>query len=146
MTDVAPDDTGVAIYRFANRAMAVLVNSSVTLAGENTTEIYGDQGVLVQNYTMTWYRRTLPRRALPPSSCTRAIGLSGRTSVCDDPTRSTASGLRRFHARSSTASSMTLNRRSRHRMAAYRLRWCLGPMNRRGRAARDLPTMTGGAG
>ncbi len=81
MTDVAPDDTGVAIYRFANRAMAVLVNSSVTLAGENTTEIYGDQGVLVQNYTMTWYRRTLPRRALPPSSCTRAIGLSGRTSV-----------------------------------------------------------------
>lgn len=50
VTDVAPDDTGVAIYRFANRAMAVLVNSSVTLAGENTTEIYGDQGVLVQNY------------------------------------------------------------------------------------------------
>ncbi len=50
ITDVAPDDTGVAIYRYASGAMVVLVNSSVTLAGENTTEIYGDQGVLIQNY------------------------------------------------------------------------------------------------
>ncbi len=50
VTQVAPDDTGVAIYRYADGAMVVLVNSSVTLAGENTTEIYGDQGVLIQNY------------------------------------------------------------------------------------------------
>lgn len=50
VTDVAPDDTGVAIYRYANGAMVVLLNASVTLAGENTTEIYGDQGVLIQNY------------------------------------------------------------------------------------------------
>lgn len=50
VTDFSPDDTGVAIYRFASGAMAVLVNSSVTLAGENTTEIYGDQGVLIQNH------------------------------------------------------------------------------------------------
>lgn len=50
ITNVAPDDTGVAIYRFSSGAMAVLLNSSVTLAGENTTEVYGDQGVLVQNY------------------------------------------------------------------------------------------------
>ncbi len=50
LTQVAPDDTGVAIYRFANGAMAVLTNSSVSLAGENTTEVYGDQGVLIQNY------------------------------------------------------------------------------------------------
>lgn len=50
VTNVAPDDTGVAIYRFANGEMAVLLNSSVTLAGENTTEVYGDQGVLIQNY------------------------------------------------------------------------------------------------
>ena len=50
VTDVAPDDTGVAIYRYASGAMVVLLNSSVTLAGENTTEIYGDQGVLIQNY------------------------------------------------------------------------------------------------
>jgi len=50
LTHVAPDDTGVAVFRFADKAMAVLVNSSVTLAGENTTEVYGDQGVLVQNH------------------------------------------------------------------------------------------------
>ncbi len=50
VTDVAPDDTGVAIYRYASGAMVVLLNSSVTLAGENTTEVYGDQGVLIQNY------------------------------------------------------------------------------------------------
>jgi predicted dehydrogenase len=50
VTDVAPDDTGVAIFRYANGSMVDLLNSSVTLAGENTTEIYGDQGVLIQNY------------------------------------------------------------------------------------------------
>lgn len=50
LTNVAPDDTGVAVYRFPGGAMAILLNSSVTLAGENTTEIYGDQGVVIQNY------------------------------------------------------------------------------------------------
>jgi predicted dehydrogenase len=50
LTNVAPDDTGIAIYRFTSGAMAVLENASVTLAGENTTEVYGDQGVLVQNH------------------------------------------------------------------------------------------------
>ena len=50
LTDVAPDDTGIAIYRFDTGAMAILVNTSVTLAGENTTEIYGDEGVIIQNY------------------------------------------------------------------------------------------------
>ncbi len=50
LTDVAPDDTGVAIYRFPGGTMAALENASVTLAGENTTEIYGDQGVLIQNH------------------------------------------------------------------------------------------------
>lgn len=50
LTDVAPDDTGVAIYRFKDGAMAILINTSVTLAGENTTEIYGDNGVAIQNY------------------------------------------------------------------------------------------------
>jgi predicted dehydrogenase len=50
LTDVAPDDIGVAIYRFRSGAMAALENASVTLAGENTTEIYGDQGVLIQNH------------------------------------------------------------------------------------------------
>ena len=50
LTDVAPDDTGLAVYRFPSGAMAILLNTSVTLAGENTTEIYGDQGVVIQNY------------------------------------------------------------------------------------------------
>ena len=50
LTDVAPDDTGVAIFRFADRSFAEILNSSVTLAGENTTEIYGDKGVIIQNH------------------------------------------------------------------------------------------------
>jgi predicted dehydrogenase len=50
LTSVAPDDTGLAVYRFPGGAMAILLNSSVTLAGENTTEIYGDKGVVIQNY------------------------------------------------------------------------------------------------
>ena len=50
VTDFSPDDTGVAIYRFASGAMVSLLNSSVTLAGENTCEIYGDEGVLIQNH------------------------------------------------------------------------------------------------
>jgi len=50
LTDVAPDDTGIAVYRFPSGAMGILVNASVTLAGENTTEVYGDQGVLIQNH------------------------------------------------------------------------------------------------
>jgi predicted dehydrogenase len=50
LTDVAPDDTGVALYRFASGALGILFNSSVILAAENTTEIYGDQGVIVHNW------------------------------------------------------------------------------------------------
>jgi predicted dehydrogenase len=49
LTDVAPDDTGIAIYRWA-KAMGVLFNSSITLAGENTCEIYGSEGTIIQNY------------------------------------------------------------------------------------------------
>jgi len=50
LTDVAPDDTGVAIFRFADGTFADIMNASVTLAGENTTEIYGDRGVIIQNH------------------------------------------------------------------------------------------------
>jgi predicted dehydrogenase len=50
LTTVAPDDTGVAIYRWESGAMGTLFNASVTLAGENTTEIYGDEGVIIQNW------------------------------------------------------------------------------------------------
>lgn len=53
LTTVAPDDTGIAIYKWdeeKNNALGAIFNSSVTLAGENTCEIYGDQGVIIQNY------------------------------------------------------------------------------------------------
>ena len=50
LIDVAPDAPGLAVYRFAGGEMAILQNTSVTPAGENTTEIYGDTGVVIQNY------------------------------------------------------------------------------------------------
>ncbi len=50
VTDVAPDDNGIAVYRFSGRELGILLNSSTTLAAENTTEIYGDQGSIIQNH------------------------------------------------------------------------------------------------
>lgn len=50
VTHVAPDDNGVALFRFAKKEMGILINSSTMLAAESTTEIYGDKGVIVQNY------------------------------------------------------------------------------------------------
>ena len=50
VTQVAPDDNGVAIYRFKDGIMGILFNGSTTVAGVNTTEIYGDEGTLVQDY------------------------------------------------------------------------------------------------
>ncbi len=50
ITDVAPDDNGVALFRFARKEIGVLLNSSTMLAAEATTEIYGDEGVIIQNY------------------------------------------------------------------------------------------------
>ena len=50
VTEVAPDDNGVAIYRFAGGEIGILFNSSTTLAAENTTEIYGAAGSIIQNH------------------------------------------------------------------------------------------------
>jgi predicted dehydrogenase len=50
VTDVSPDDNGVAIYRFQRGEMVVLLNSSTTVAAVNTTEIYGDEGTIVHDY------------------------------------------------------------------------------------------------
>lgn len=50
VTSTAPDDNGVAIYRFAHKEMGILLNSSTMLAAEATTEIYGDRGSIIQNY------------------------------------------------------------------------------------------------
>jgi predicted dehydrogenase len=50
LSDMAPDDNGVAVYRWADGMMGVLVNSSTVRAAEATTELYGDKGVLIQSY------------------------------------------------------------------------------------------------
>ncbi len=50
ITDVAPDDNGVALYRFSKGEMGILLNSSTQLAAEATTEIYGSAGAIQQNY------------------------------------------------------------------------------------------------
>jgi predicted dehydrogenase len=50
LTSVAPDDAGFAIFRYPDGMMAEVHNASITLAAENTTEIYGDRGVIIQNH------------------------------------------------------------------------------------------------
>jgi predicted dehydrogenase len=50
LTDVAPDDAGFAVFRYPDGMMAEVHNASVTLAAENSTEIYGDRGVIIQNH------------------------------------------------------------------------------------------------
>ncbi|NLS79859.1 MAG: Gfo/Idh/MocA family oxidoreductase [Chloroflexi bacterium] len=50
VTNVAPDDNGVAVYRFGRGEMGVLLNSSTTVGSIPTTEIYGDQGTIIQDY------------------------------------------------------------------------------------------------
>lgn len=67
VTDVAPDDNGVAIFRFAKKEMGILLNSSTMMAAEATTEIYGDKGVIIQNYG------DLPSSLIPPPAGTSAL-------------------------------------------------------------------------
>jgi predicted dehydrogenase len=50
VTNVAPDDNGIAIYRYPNGILGELVNSSTTVAAINTTEVYGDQGTIIQDH------------------------------------------------------------------------------------------------
>ncbi len=50
VTHVAPDDNGIAVYRFQKGEIGILLNSSTTVAAISTTEIYGDQGTIVQDY------------------------------------------------------------------------------------------------
>lgn len=57
-----PDDTGIAIYKWADRKMACLTNSSVHWIGENTVEVFGSKGVLIQNFD-----DGVSMRAFPPS-------------------------------------------------------------------------------
>src|SRR5437660_3801743 len=50
LTNVAPDDCGFAVVGYHHGMMAEIHNASITLAAENTTEIYGDRGVIIQNH------------------------------------------------------------------------------------------------
>ncbi len=45
-----PNDNGLAIFRYADGTLAELSCSFVCLAGENTTEVVGSEGVIIQNY------------------------------------------------------------------------------------------------
>ncbi|MEX0884800.1 MAG: Gfo/Idh/MocA family oxidoreductase [Phycisphaeraceae bacterium] len=45
-----PDDNGVAIYRYADGTFAELTCSFTCTAGENTTEIVGEEGAIIQNF------------------------------------------------------------------------------------------------
>jgi len=45
-----PDDNGIAIFRYADGTLAEITCSFTCLAGENTTEIIGERGVIIQNF------------------------------------------------------------------------------------------------
>jgi predicted dehydrogenase len=45
-----PDDHGIAIFRFEDGLMAEVVSSFTSVAGENTTEVIGESGVIIQNF------------------------------------------------------------------------------------------------
>lgn len=73
VTNMAPDNNGVALFRFAHKEMGILVNSSTMLAAESTTEIYGDGGVIIHNYGDA-PASSLPR---PPGSAALKIFRKG---------------------------------------------------------------------
>lgn len=50
VTDCGTDDNGIAVYRFQQGEIGILLNSSTTVAAVSTTEIYGDQGTIIQDY------------------------------------------------------------------------------------------------
>jgi predicted dehydrogenase len=50
VTDYGTDDNGIAVYRFSKGEIGILLNSSTTVAAVSTTEIYGDQGTIIQDY------------------------------------------------------------------------------------------------
>jgi predicted dehydrogenase len=49
-SDKVPDDHGIAIFRYKDGTFAEVVSSFTCLAGENTTEIVGEDAVIIQNY------------------------------------------------------------------------------------------------
>ena len=49
-SEKVPDDHGIAVFRYADGTFAEVVSSFVCLGGENTAEIVGEEGVIIQNY------------------------------------------------------------------------------------------------
>jgi predicted dehydrogenase len=45
-----PDDHGIAVFRYEDGLMAEVVSSFTCVAGENTTEVIGENGVIIQNF------------------------------------------------------------------------------------------------
>lgn len=45
-----PDDTGAAVYKFKDGTIAILECSFTCVAAEDTTNIYGDKGTILQSY------------------------------------------------------------------------------------------------
>ncbi|MEZ5277782.1 MAG: Gfo/Idh/MocA family oxidoreductase [Opitutaceae bacterium] len=45
-----PDDHGIAVFRYDDGLMAEVVSSFTCVAGENTTEVIGETGVIIQNF------------------------------------------------------------------------------------------------
>lgn len=50
VTPIDTDDTGIAVYRFGKGEMGFLFNASTTVAAVNTTEVYGDEGTIIQDF------------------------------------------------------------------------------------------------
>lgn len=59
-----PNDNGVALFRYSNGMLAEVSCSFVSVAGENTTEIVAENGVLVQNYGDAPSTAAKPERAV----------------------------------------------------------------------------------
>jgi predicted dehydrogenase len=49
-TPDVPDDNGIAVYRYADGTIAEVCSSFTCVAAENTTEIIGENGSIIQNY------------------------------------------------------------------------------------------------
>jgi predicted dehydrogenase len=47
---IQPNDNGIAVFRYSDGTIAEIVCSFTLLAGENTTEIVAEKGVIVQNH------------------------------------------------------------------------------------------------
>jgi predicted dehydrogenase len=91
-----PDDNAIAVYRYEDGTLAEVVSSFVCLAGQNTTEIVGENGVVIQNYgdgpsahapgprdaaPLKWYREgdeawTVSKWPAPETQAERIAGLA----------------------------------------------------------------------